>query len=97
MGRLSTDPSTPPGHPLWRSGRPGQSHQDRTNSEPPSRQVSITLSEDCLCRLLNGHQLHVEDFTCCDLASGDCVRRLLLRVIALQDKRTPPANPRGSG
>lgn len=82
MGRLSADPSTAPGHPLWTSRRSGQSHQDRTNSEPPSRQVSITLSEDCLCRLLKDHQLHVEEFTCCDRASGDCVRRLLLGVIS---------------
>lgn len=50
--------------------------------EAAPERVSIDLDAGCLCRLLREHQLHVEDFSCADEASGACVRRLLLALLS---------------
>lgn len=45
------------------------------------QQVSITLDADCLCRLLARSELYVQDFSCVDASSKECVRQLLLRLL----------------
>lgn len=47
----------------------------------PSQRVSIDLDADCLKRLLGTRQLHVQDFSCADAFSKECVRRLLLQTM----------------
>lgn len=50
----------------------------RNNSR---ERVAIHLDADCLKRLLATEQLHVEDFSCGDGSSKECVRRLLLQNV----------------
>lgn len=47
---------------------------------PPER-VTINLSTRRLGQLLRAHQLHVEDFSCPDAGSRECIRRLLLHSL----------------
>lgn len=54
---------------------------DWTN-DSQAKQVSILLEADCLCRLLRSHQLHVQDFSCMDARSKECVRHLILGLIS---------------
>jgi len=53
----------------------------------PGRRVSIDLDADCLRRLLGSRQLHVQDFSCADGFSKECVRRLLLQTMTSSDRR----------
>ncbi|CCG93517.1 hypothetical protein MARHY0013 [Marinobacter nauticus ATCC 49840] len=46
-----------------------------------SAQVAISISADSLCRLLQSHQLHVEDLTCLDAESRARVRQMLLDLV----------------
>ena len=46
-----------------------------------SPRVCIDLDADCLRRLLGSQQLHVQDFSCADAHSKECVRRLLLQTL----------------
>jgi len=43
--------------------------------------VTIELDTGCLRRLLGAGQLHVEDFSCVEAESKECVRRLLLQSL----------------
>ena len=47
----------------------------------PSQRISIDLDADCLRRLLGSRQLQVQDFSCADAFSKECVRRLLLQTM----------------
>jgi len=47
----------------------------------PGQRVSIDLDADCLKRLLGARQLHVQDFSCADAFSKECVRQLLLQTM----------------
>lgn len=48
------------------------------SAAPDNTQVSISISANSLCRLLQSHQLHVEDLTCLDAESRARVRQMLL-------------------
>lgn len=71
---------------IWREDR----HLRRCQTDQPFTahlqegcgQVSITMSEACLRRLLDSRHLVVEEIRCEDRASRDCVRRLLLTLIS---------------
>lgn len=49
---------------------------------PPSERVTIRLPTERLGQLLREQQLHVEDFSCADVNSKECVRRLLLQLLS---------------
>lgn len=53
----------------------------------PSQRVSIDLDADCLRRLLGARQLHVQDFSCADAFSKECVRQLLLQTMTSAGRR----------
>ncbi len=57
-------------------------HYSRVNwqGQPDAAEVSISISADSLCRLLQSRQLHVEDLTCLDAASKAQVRKILLNL-----------------
>lgn len=50
--------------------------------------VAIELETHCLRRLLKAGQLHVEDFSCCDARSKECVRCVLLQALTQADTQT---------
>jgi len=50
-------------------------------------QVSVTMSEACLRRLLGARHLVVEEIHCEDHASRDCVRRMLLSLVSGKSPR----------
>ncbi|MBU2952970.1 hypothetical protein [Marinobacter sp. F3R08] len=51
------------------------------NEDVRNRKISITLDADCLSRLLKKHHLHAQDFSCLDVHSRECVRRLILDLM----------------
>ncbi|NWN92108.1 hypothetical protein HLV39_11450 [Marinobacter adhaerens] len=51
------------------------------SSEADADRVSISLSADCLRRLLEQQQLHVEDVSCLDRATKAKIRQMLLSLI----------------
>lgn len=50
------------------------------NTARPER-VTISMDADCLARLLESRQLHVQDIACQDAESRERVRRLLLALV----------------
>jgi len=71
------------GMPFSHPDMPPQNHYGRLDwqGRSDSGEVSISVSADCLCRLLRNRQLHVEDLTCLDAATQSIVRQMLLSLI----------------
>lgn len=51
------------------------------SGEADADRVSISLSADCLRRLLEQQQLHVEDIACLDTTTKANIRQMLLSLI----------------
>ncbi|SDX18892.1 hypothetical protein [Marinobacter mobilis] len=46
--------------------------------------VTVTLSSECLWRLLCEQELHVDEFSCGDVRSRESVRLMLLKIVSLR-------------
>lgn len=70
---------------LFDGCRPVERRQVPWRHWPPPERVAIDLDVNCLRRLLGARQLHVENFSCADGRSQECVRRLLLQNLVSGD------------
>lgn len=61
--------------------------RSRQQKTPTPERITIQLSSRRLGQLLRTHQLQVEDFSCADDTSKECVRQLLLQSLQAGDNQ----------